>query len=184
MSLKQDSQLAHQLYQQIVSDCQLDRVSDLLLARQLYNIKQDKLYRKATGEGGITRWVDFISQPEINISQHKSRKLLRIYEHFVVGLGYQIEELLGIDTNALDYIAKNGVTEDIDELLEGARTLTYSDFKDRVHDQASQGERTYTYLVMQRCEQTNNLKKVHGISSEDILDNYNIDEQSARATDI
>lgn len=139
------------------------REDDWVLAKLLYNIRRYELWRLATG--GVDTWEDYLKQPEIGISKHKADKLIRIYDYFITSGYYTVEELAGVPWYALDYVAKRKSGRHR-ELLEASKHLTQKDFKEHYFDVEEGGDRTYTFVVMKKCDQTGNLEKVHGIESE------------------
>jgi len=146
-------------------------MTDLELARNLYLLKEDDNWMEAFGDSeqsGITTWSEYLSQPEVNISRYRADKLIRIYKHFSdLDL---IESVIDCPVNALDHIARNNITDSgkIVELVADAENLSPKDFKEKFHDETTDGNRTYTYLVMKRCVETGTMTKVHGIESHTI----------------
>lgn len=175
MSIQTEAVQARELHNEIEGLVRLQVSSDIHLASKLYEIKETGLYKKAVGEG-INTWVDYLRQPEINITPHRANKLVKMYEHFVVGLGYEIDVLDGVPLYALSYIADKGFNDvdAIDDLFDDARHLTEKDFKEKYHDEVDGGQRTYTFLIMKKCVETGSMEKVHNIKSEDIISAFNL----------
>jgi len=175
-SLLQQSEEAHEDYQKLVDCVALGKELDVYKGKQLWRLKANNLYKKAIGEGGIDTWNDFLKLPEIGLSTSEANRLMDIYEQFVVKLEYSEKEIAQAKTKALHYllpVAKRGEVskETMDELLESAQHLTLSQFKEELYDAKTEykGERTYTYMVMCKCNETGNMQKVHGLSSELIV---------------
>jgi len=166
---------AHELHTEIESLVKSQFRSDIRLGEKLYVLKRDNLYKKAIGEG-ISTWGDYLRQPEISITPFRAAKLIRLYEHFILRIGYQPGDLDGVPTYALDYISAKGLRDvvQIDTLLGDARVLSAKDFREKYHDDVEQTERTYSYMVMRRCKETNNIEKVHDISSDIIKEKFNL----------
>jgi hypothetical protein len=170
------SNYGFEVHSSLTSLVQNGKANELQLAHKLYLLKRYDLWRDSVG--GMDRWEDYLKQPEIGIPVSKANKLIRIYEYFGQRHpGYEVE---GVPVYALDYIAKkNPNPKDIPEMLDAARNLSQVDFKDRFHDMANSqdGEafRTYSYMIMQKCNETGNLKKVHDISSEEIKSKFNLE---------
>lgn len=184
MSLLSESDEAHELYDTIVNAVMGGKASDMLLASSLYEIKEKNLYKKAVGRG-VDTWEQFLMQPEVNLTQHRARKLITTYEYFVKEHGLTEADISDADMDNLWYVAKRDPDvsdDDLDLIVEAAKNLSHNHFKERYHDVFGEQERTYSYLVMQRCDQTNNLTKVHGINTEDVLNHFEINEQRPAKT--
>lgn len=178
MSLIKDAEVAREIHNEIENLVSLQHRSDIRLGEKLFLIKKGSLYKKAQGEG-INTWVDYLRQPEINIPVSRANKLIIIYEHFIIDLGLDIDQIDGTPTYALTYIASKNLTDidSINDLLLDSRSLTEKDFKEKYHDDIEQTARTYTYLVMRKCVETGSMEKVHGIKSEDIVNKLNINNE-------
>jgi hypothetical protein len=146
----------------------------------IYELQKDNLYKKAIGNG-IDKWNHFLKLPEVNMSNHTAKKLSSIYEVFCEGLGYDKEVIYDCEVDNLWYVITGDVLSDTDdeqtdELINLARQFSNYEFKEAVQDMVYGEERRYDYLVMQRVKETNNLRRVHGISTEDVLNKFNINE--------
>lgn len=166
---------AHELHTEIEHIVKTQFRSDIKLGEKLYVLKRDNLYKKAIGDG-ISTWEDYLRQPEVNITNHRASKLIRLYEHFVLRIGYKPGDLDGIPTYALDYIATRNLRDvvQIDTLLGDARYLSAKDFREKYHDEVEQTERTYRYMIMKKCVETGTMEKVHHIPSEEIISKFNL----------
>lgn len=115
-------------------------------------------YREMVGEG-INTWADFLSQPEIGLSVREATSLIQLAEY---------ESSTGVPIPDLNLAtAKLGASKGILDpaLIEDMKVLNLKDFKERHYDVVSgvdNAPRTYTYLVMKRCNETGNLTKVYG----------------------
>lgn len=164
---------AHILHQQLVARRTTAKNDDWALAGMLYTLRRYDLWRFAVG--GYESWEDYLKQPEINISRAKADKLVRIYEYFLVTGTWTIEELKDIPWYALDYVSKKGPNvKNPLELLEASKHLTQKDFKEHYFDVEDGGDRTYTFVLMRKCDQTGNLEKVHEIDSNTIKQALNL----------
>ena len=175
MSLQTDVTQALELHHEIEELVRHQTVSDIYLAEKLYEIKETGLYKKAIGEG-INTWVDYLRQPEVNITPHRANKLVRIYEHFCVGMGYERDQLEGVPLYALAFITNKSFNdvEAVDLLIEDSKVLSEKDFKEKYHDEVEDGIRTYTYLIMKKCVETGSMEKVHNIPSDQIISAFNL----------
>lgn len=165
----------HELHMEVEALVKSQFRSDIRLGEKLYALKKQNLYKKAIGEG-ISTWEDYIRQPEVNLTAYRAAKLIRLYEHFILRIGYKPGDLDGVPTYALDYIASRNLQDVvlIDTLLDDAKVLSVKDFKERYHDEVQQTERTYKYMIMRKCVETGNLDKVHDISSEAIQEAFKL----------
>lgn len=165
-----------QIHTALSNLCKTNNIVDIKTAQYLYRLRRYDLWRDTTG--GIDTWEDYLKQPEINIPKSKANQLIRIYEYFGV-------KNKGWDTNdvplyVLDIISKkNPPSSVITEMLEAGKTLSKSDFKERFHDLVNgtpeqDAVRTYSYIIMKKCNETGNITKVHDIDSDDIKNKFNL----------
>lgn len=167
---------ANELYNKLVNMSSKSRSIDIYTGKYLYELKVYDLWRDSVG--GIDRWEDFLKQPEVNISVSRANKLIKIYEFFVVKNKITDIDLLNkAPVSVLAYIVKKDVKDKdlIIELIENGINLKSSDFKEVVSDVVDGFGRTYTYMVMSRCNETGNLTKVHNIESDIIKKTFNLE---------
>ena len=140
---------------------------DWVLAQLLYSLRRYELWRFTSG--GLDSWEDYLKQPEVSISRHKADKLIRIYEYFVVEHNLPVSDLSSIPWSALDLTSKKRPAEEkLADILNAAEVLTLKDFKEAFFDLTEEGDRTYSFVLMKKCDQTGNLEKVHNITSDQI----------------
>jgi hypothetical protein len=180
MSLKTDTKRARSLYRLIEEANKSINYAKIEMGYAIYELQKDNLYKKAIGNG-IDKWNHFLKLPEVNMSNHTAKKLSSIYEVFCEGLGYDKEVIYDCEVDNLWYVITGDVLSDTDdeqtdELINLARQFSNYEFKEAVQDMVYGEERRYDYLVMQRVKETNNLRRVHGISTEDVLNKFNINE--------
>jgi hypothetical protein len=180
MSLKTDTKRARSLYRLIEEANKSINYAKIETGYAIYELQKDNLYKKAIGNG-IDKWNHFLKLPEVNMSNHTAKKLSSIYEVFCEGLGYDKEVIYDCEVDNLWYVITGDVLSDTDdeqtdELINLARQFSNYEFKEAVQDMVYGEERRYDYLVMQRVKETNNLRRVHGISTEDVLNKFNINE--------
>lgn len=168
--------VAHELHQKLVGLVSVTKRNVVVMGKILSEIKHNDNFRLAVGEG-IDTWDAYIAQPEIGLSRGDADRMIQIYEVFVEQYGYDPDYIGSIPVKNLHYllpIAKHAGVDD--SLLEDARVLSQKDFRERIHDiKDSSGTRTYEYLVMQRCIETGNMRRVQGISSDDIKINFSLE---------
>jgi len=168
---------AQQTHAELLEAIAMTKKSFVLMGQLLYKLRRNESYKTVVGEGADT-WADYLSQPEIGLTKGEAGRLMSIYEVFCLNFGYSPEEIGDVPVKNMHYllpVAKNMEDrEEVDGLLNDARQLKQSDFKERVYDFKTEetGERTYSFVVMRKCNETNNLQKVHGISNEDIKDAF------------
>lgn len=159
--------VAREIHNNLLVVNQIGKGQDWALAKQLYALRRFDLWRFAVG--GYDSWEDYLKQPELGISRHKADKLIRIYEYFIVSKKYDLENLKDVPWYALDFISKKNTPADkVMELLLDAKHLTPKDFKETYFDITNGGDRTYSYVLMKKCDQTGSLEKVHELDSETI----------------
>lgn len=145
----------------------------------LHKLRSDELYKLTNG--GMS-WEDYLRQPEVSLTTGEARQRIECYQLFCVNMGLSEEDLGEYPLPALKFILnkykKGQITtaRQINEILEASKSLSFRDLKEHFQDEVIQvEERTYEYVVMKRCIETNNLTKVHDISSEDIKSKLNLE---------
>jgi len=161
----------YEYHQALVSLVSTAKQNFILMGELLYRLKSGDNYLDAVGEG-IDTWIDYVKQPEIGLSVGEANRLVQIYEHFVERLGYKKEIIADIPVKNLHYllpIVKDmDGGKDVDELVNEARHLSQRDFKERVYDiRHEQEERTYTFVIMRKCDQTGSLERVYVLEDEE-----------------
>lgn len=149
--------------------CRREKIRDIVLGGQLHAMKQFGAYRMATG---INTWEEYLEQPEVNISKHRASKLISIYVYFAELLKFTPERLQDVPTYALDYIRKAGLVDIgvIESLFDDARILSRKDFKEKFQDDVVSVERTYTYLLMKKANETGAMTKVHDVPLSELFE--------------
>lgn len=167
---------AQVVHQALISMSVKNKMDDWKVAHVLYRLRRFDLWRFSVG--GIDSWEDYLKQPEIGISRHKADRLVRIYEYFIVERRMSVELLTDVPWSALDLLSKKNVFgQNLLDLLEAAKHVTPKDFKETLFDVTDGGDRTYSYLIMKKCDQTGNLEKVHdpAITSDLIKESFQLD---------
>lgn len=175
MEKLQRAEKASELYQGLLKVLELKRFAGVALGEKLYKLRANNEYKNAIGEG-IDTWNDFLKQPDVAIDPREATRSMEIYEQFCVVRGYSTDELGTVPTKSLHYllpVAKSGRLPegDLRSLVNDAAILTRAAFKEKLHDGLSGGEgtRTFSFVLMRRCNETNNLQKVHDFDSEQIV---------------
>lgn len=165
---------AHEAHQQLVDAIGLSKKNYLQTAKLLSQLKNE--YQLAVGEG-IDTWQDYVTQPEIGMTVGEANRLIQIYDVFIEKMGYPEEYIASIPLKNLHYLlplAKKG--EDTGQLMEDASVLSQKDFRERVYEfKNDTDERTYSYMIMRKCDQTGSLNKIHGIESDKIKEDYGLE---------
>lgn len=157
----------YETYQDLVAYGNTAKFSYVEMGRYLNELRTDNKWREAVGDG-ITSWSGFLRQPEIGLSQHEATKLMKIYNRLGA---YDLTEI------SLPNLKKLVELDDItEEVIEQARTLSDKDFKEVLAENRNITERTYTYQVMKKCNETGNMTKVHDLSSELIKSTFNLND--------
>lgn len=112
-------------------------------------IKDDKKY-----EGFADNWIDFVKSPEIGFSPSEANTLMKMSRMF---------GLLELNDLPSHNNMKLMVNKDVHmELLKDAQLLSTTDFKEKIKDdEIGTQERTYTYEIIKRCNETGNIKRVY-----------------------
>lgn len=116
-------------------------------------------YKEMIGEG-INTFPDFLAQPEVGLSATDAKHLILLVE-WLDATGLRLEEL---NLATARFCASKGILDP--ELFEDMKTLSVKDFKERHYEvkkglELGEDERTYTYLVMKKCNETGNLSRVY-----------------------
>jgi len=168
----------HSLHKALVMVVSFSKRSFVTMGKILHELKENNKWHEAIG--GVESWEDYLKQPEIGLSSNEANRLIQIYYHFVLRLGYDEEKISNIPVKAIHYLlplAKNAETqEDIDGLVEDAIVLSQHDFRERLHDVKSEKNptltKTFEYMVMRRTIETGAMEKVHGIDSDMIKEAF------------
>ena len=102
MALEKEQQRASNLFKEIEELNNLRRSLYWEEATRLHKLKKDNLFRKVHGSEGQS-WASFCS--ENHLVKSSSDQKVKVYELFVKTLGFTQEELYGLDTTGLYYIA-------------------------------------------------------------------------------
>lgn len=166
---------ARELLDSLVSLQKVRRKIDVERGRILYQLYSNRTYKLVYGDG-IDTWEEFLRTPEIGLTVSEANRAMQLYEYYIIKYSCSEDILQSIPVRTLQHILpslKSGISrEKLDTLLENARELTFFDFKERVRDMDYGTDRTYSYMVMRRCNETKNLSRVIEISNEDILTVY------------
>jgi hypothetical protein len=179
LSLLAQAEQAHKLYSKLVETLGIAKTSFVLVGSLLHQLHKNNLFKKAVGEG-IDTWEDFIALPEVSLTRGEAQRLQQIYEQFVLKFGYSEEEVAQIPIKNLHYLLpiakdKRETDDEFSELVEDAKSLTQKEFRENVQDyKFPDQELTYEFLVMEKCVETGNMKKVHGITSDLIKEKFNL----------
>lgn len=169
--------LATRTYTALVADVIASNDRRIEIGAKLHYLKTDDNWRQAVGEGGIDNWDDFLKQPEIGLSRLEADRLIKIYQTFFTTdkfNHYSQEQIMSIPFKNLVKLTE--LDEITDDVIEQAMFLTDRDFKEVLAENKNVTARTYTYMVMRKCKETGNMTKVHGITSEEVKDKFNINE--------
>lgn len=125
------------------------RVFLLELGEHFQRVKDLELFR-----GYADNFMDLVKSPEIGFSVDEANTLIRMYNMFCM---LEPEDLPG--HHHMKMMIKKDVSMD---LLESAKTLSVKDFKELIKDEETgTQDRTYTYEVVKRCNETNSITKVY-----------------------
>ena len=127
----------------------------LELGQEFKRVKETKSY-----EGFADNFIDTVKSPEIGFTTSEANTLMKMYDMFML---LEPEDLPS--HNNMKLMVNKAVDM---ELLADAQTLTTTDFKEKIKDDESgTQERTYTYEIIKRCNETGNIKRVYDEEEED-----------------
>lgn len=144
------------------------------LGKYLKELKESEEFVQLSG---LDNWYDFIQQPEVDLTSQEINKLISSYDFLC-----QNNLPLDISQRRISLLKK---TNNPEEIFEETKLLTYNDMKERIIDIKNEKEnnpnnRSYKYIIMQKCNETNTLKRVVGVESEEILNKFKINENGIR----
>lgn len=118
------------------------------LGQELRDIKNRKSY-----EGFADTFIDAVKSPEVGFTPHEAETLIKMATKF---------EMLEPDDLPSHHAMKVMTSKNVDmDLLESAKTLSVTDFKELVKDEETgTQERTYKYEIIKRVVETGNIKRV------------------------
>jgi len=129
----------------------------LELGKEFTIIKDTKGY-----EGFADNFIDCVKSPEIGFTTHEVNTLMKMHHMFCL---LEPEDLPS--HNNMKIMVNKAVDMD---MLEDAQTLTPTDFKEKIKDdQLGTQERTYSYEVIKRCNETGNIKRVYDYEKEEAI---------------
>lgn len=167
---------AHEDYKKLLEVLKLGRMAGALLGQQLFRLYANGDWQKAIGQE--ISWEEFLMMPEVNLDKREATRAMEIYEEFCVKRGHSTEMLAEAGVKNLHRLlpmVKRGQLEDgqIGELLKAGAALPQKSFKETLYDAKNPGgTRTYRFEIFRRCNETNNLQKVHDIESEKIVEAF------------
>lgn len=170
------SKEAYELVSNLISLQRVRRKIDVERGRLLYQLHANRLYLQAYGDG-VDTWEEFLRSPEIGLTVSEANRAMQLYEYFVIKFKIPEQDLESIPVRTLTHLLPKLKLGQLDSnnvtaLIEDAKGLTFFEFKERLQDVQAGTARTYTYMVMKKCNETNNLSKVIGISSEELLNAF------------
>lgn len=165
---------SYNVYEALISSISYDNLSKIEIGKLLKELKQGNRWKHSIGDG-IETWNQFLKQPEIGLTVHRANALIKIYENLIENMNGNISDFQGISyMNLLRLAMLPKVT---DELIEQARMLSDRDFREViVENNTPNYTPTYSYMVMRKCKETGSLTKVHGITSDEVAQAFNLNE--------
>src|SRR3990167_3934557 len=106
---------------------------DLQLAKELSYLKakdknEKERYKIIMGYDEAT-WKAFVAQPEVHISYEKAQRLVLLYDIYIKKFKLKEEEILGVDSNSLCYVARRGILNEknVRDWVGKAQELSHAD---------------------------------------------------------
>lgn len=177
MSQTSLSKVAGTAHSKLIETIGFSKKSFIIIGKLLFILRRNETYKNAIGE---CSWTEYIAQPEISLTKGEADRLIQIYEEFVKRLGFSEDEVAEIPIKNIHYllpIAKSKERGAVEPLFYDAQHLSQKDFRERIYDiKHNTDNRTYSYMVMRKCNETGTLTKVHNISSEEIIEKLNVEQ--------
>lgn len=125
------------------------------------------LQEHGTYSGFAESFIDLIKSPEVGFSVAEVKSLMQMHDMFC---------LLSPEDLPSHHAMKIMATKKVDmDLLESAKTLSVSDFKESIKDkELGTQDRTYTYEIIKRAKESGSIKKVYGDEIEIALKELNV----------
>lgn len=101
--------------------------------RLLSMMKDKELYKAVLGDDKA-EWVAYLGQVETFYSRNTVYNLMRVYDKFVIDLGYDFETISDIPLSRLTALLVVINNENMTDLLDKARVLTSRDFNDEIRE--------------------------------------------------
>lgn len=149
-------------FNQLKEVIQQRRLADIDFGESLLEARDN--FQDWIGEG-IDAWHDFLAQPETGITTREANELIKLFE-FVAALAMTREDVAQIPKETLKYMINHGGD------IEDAKVLTVKDFKEKNFEVGSSAPQSYQYMVMKKSEQTGNMRKIHGVDSDEVLEAF------------
>jgi hypothetical protein len=153
------------------------RVNKLILGQLLYDLKRNDTFKLAVG--ALETWEEFLSQPEISMKVNEVNKLIDTYR-YMKKYNIPSEKIRGIPVQSINFLIRkiksNTLTDDeVRALIDDANVLSFKDLKEK-YIEIKGLTKTYEYVVMKRCKETNNLTKIHDVDSETIKEKLKLND--------
>lgn len=141
-----------------------------LVGMYLSELKKTGHYKEVMGEGQ-DKWHDFLF--EWGITPYQANQLMRAAD-VLENVEKPTKQAAEIPAATLKYLGSLD-QEITQEMLDEAKVLTLKDFKERYYDIVTEdkGKRTYSYMVMRKCNETGTLSRVQGVESDAITNTFN-----------
>lgn len=152
-----DLTLAFNLYKQAVLLVGEQRKLFLDLGFVLKELKDGNKY-KEVGDGGFETWNSFLSSPEISLTPSTADVYIKVYTFYIEKLKMPREEVLAIPLvrlNMMKYKLEGMNEVERGELIEKAKTLSYTDFKIEAIDNGIEIKKAFK---ISHCEECRKLK--------------------------
>jgi hypothetical protein len=154
---EQKREVAQKLYTELRDIIIGTSMNFLQMGRLLKIIREEKLYLYL-GDGGYDSFRMFISDADLGIKHATAYAFIRLYEVYIMKLGYQQKELVDIPWARLQMLS--GIVEPQTRALAEpwvakARALSNSDFQMEIREKkANEKETTYVpFPHMFRCKE-------------------------------
>ena len=121
----------------------------LELGAEFARVKNENKY-----DGVADSFVDAVKSPEVGFTMAEVNAMMKMYSMFCM---LPVEDLPS--HHSMKLMVNKHVNMD---LLKDAQTLSVTDFKEKIKDEETgTQDRTYTYEIIKRCNETGNIKRVY-----------------------
>lgn len=127
---------AFEQYQIIQNALKVQSNINFIVGKALKEIRDEKLYLYL-GMGGFDTFNDFLNNPEISIRPSTAYSYIRVYEHYILELEQNTDEMSKIPFNRLVRMIPHtkGDKDEAVELIDKAKELTNVDFDKELVEQ-------------------------------------------------
>lgn len=122
-----DSTKSFRLYKKLVENTQSANSQKIAIGDCLLQLRESGGYQEIAGEG--ESWTTFLAMPEVKIPYSTAARYMKIAEVYIRKVGLKYEDLLGLDTWSLYYVANKVDKNNVHDWLGKVKELSRSDIQ-------------------------------------------------------